>query len=168
MLALSFKDTSICELSKLQPGEIFFHRLKNTLSMAVRVFGEEKNRWWLNLVGGNAFQLGEDSEGRKQVLRVNIDPARFRVRVDQSSMSPGNEEHRVGKLIVNDNGQMGITAAWPGAGRQDVILLNDWRHSTVSSPYFIFESWALVYLDEAGQWVDIASAPKNVMLVPKK
>lgn len=155
MLPFDLARTSEQVVGALKPGQLFFHRHRGVVALAIRLHG--RNAWWLNLTGNKAFQFGEDEDGQKKVLVPNISVESVKLRVDQSSCTADSSAHRIGQLLFED-GKAGIAAVWGDRDPEEyrnVMRLDDWSQSDMWQPRYIFDRWALSYLDESSQWVDL-------------
>ena len=163
MISMGFANTSVRPLSELQPGQFFLHRQMDTVSLAIKInWMTSSGSAWLNLTGSNAFKLDADTHGRKNVLHANIDLTRLQLRIDHTSLPPDDRQHPLGKVVMDDRGKAGIAVVWTGLEDKDhrnVILLDGWEQTSVYTPSFIFDRWALSYPDETSQWVDLVRFP---------
>jgi len=157
MLPVDLARISAQHVGILKPGQFFLHRELGATSLAMRL--NEEAAWWVNFTGSKAFRLSALDHGRMTVLALGIEPERVKLRIDQTSTASNFTEHRIGQLLFDEEGKAGIAVVW-GDDKdpqeyKNVVRLDGWHLDSIWQPRCIFDRWALSYLDEAGQWVDL-------------
>lgn len=160
MLPHGIKDLRVVELTAVKPGSFFFHieKSKSVLAVAM-VRHDEAKPMWLNLDGPFAFELQETAKTSyvKRVLVLNV-PDRLQLRIDHTSLVASNEVHQIGRLVVDEEDAACIAAVWPHLekeGYRNAVALKSWIQTQLGDSRFVFDTWALSYVDDSGQWIDL-------------
>jgi len=148
---------SVGSISQLEPGQFFIAGDTNGSFVGLRIKDVQGNPAWLILTGENAFQFDMAQRGSKAAFKISIPTGGIKLRVDQASIA-SNSDHRVGQLVVDAANSAGIAALWPDLADKNyrnIVRIDTWAQSNRDGDALLFDRWALSYVDEAGQWVDI-------------
>ncbi len=162
MLPLDIAKTRIVELSTLNPGEFFFHKSSGEFHLGVLLIGDEQHCQWLKLTGPNAFTLARlPSRGREKVLRFIAVHNALRLRIKGTDSPKQYSDHQVGQLIFDSEVGACIAVQWPDMDPQHykhVVAVDSWNSGQMASPSGgVLDNWAISFVDESGQWVDLVS-----------
>ena len=149
-----------CNLSQMNPGNVFFIRETGQYHLSVLLEASNNNFLFLPMTGKRSFQFqtADVTRSPPKVLRLPVSTTDLRIRVDHHSGIPDAAEAGLGKLVVCPEHGPCITAEWPGHeddGYCNALRLSDWSQAQVGTVRFAFQKWALSYLDESNSWVDV-------------
>jgi hypothetical protein len=165
MLPLNISDTKVCDRKDLSPGQLFFHAVNGVFVLAIAIEADERHSPWLDLSGDSVFQLDSSmASHRKTVFALGVDPKRIRLRIAHGAAPVRYSEHTLGQLIFDSEDGPCIATGWPereNANYQNTVPLSSWRVSQVNDRRAgVIDDWALSFVDEAGEWVDLVTRNK--------
>lgn len=158
MLAFDPKELSTKNITDLAPGQLFHYISMGESRLALSLAPRSAHPIWLNLTGKLQFHLDtfERLPARMRVLPLPIPPNEYRIRADFSSVM-SSEEHRLGALVFASDQKCCVAVRWGDSDEFDrhVADLDTLDFREQAGVNFRIPRWALSYLDESGQWLDI-------------
>lgn len=150
--------------ANLKPLDLFIHDTVQDDQALGIVLPQENERVLrvLCLSGKDAFYI-RDYESRhlqeRIALPLGIESQQLMLRVDFSPRPISQHATpELGRLIFNEAGSAAIEAMFgPDRGTPTpcLVAIPDWTKENRRNPRFVFNRWALSYLDESKQWVDL-------------
>jgi hypothetical protein len=165
MLPLNLSRTKVCVLANLEPGRFFYHMGPRGHQLAVSLTPNPRHHPWLILSGELAFRIDQTEEpDHLSVLALGIGSGNVRLRVMADSPPAAYGEHIFGQVLFDMDDGPSIASAWLGQNRDSfgvTVALNSWRPSRLNAAKGgVVDDWALSFVDEAGEWVDLVTRHK--------
>ena len=161
MLPFDPRNLAATKLSKLKAGDFFLYESHADPSAIGLVLPplEHDEVHFITLTGGEAFNLRttENAE-RSDVIPLRLDAGRIKLRIDLNSAVKRQDGFAIGRVIFGGSMHVAIAGTYhnlPYDRYYNAVSLKDFEVNQVATPRFVFDSWSLSYVDDAGQWADL-------------
>lgn len=161
MLPFDLASLAAAKLSNLKTGDFFLYESNNDPSAIAVVLPplDDDEVHFMTLTGSEAFKLRtvEDAE-RSDVLPLRLDAKRIKLRIDLNSGVKRQGGFAIGRIVFGGSMHAAIAGTYhdlPYDRYYNAVSLKDFDVHQVATPRFVYDKWALSYIDDAGQWTDL-------------